>query len=97
MSSSFCSSRVLESEVRENSLIKRRETDVGLSGPLVHWWGEEWMETPLSLCLSGLLLSSYVFRVELSLIMCRWCGRQRGEIQARLTKDKMIEEVLRCP
>lgn len=54
------------------------------------------METPLSLCLSGLLLSSYVFRVELSLIMCRWCGRQRGEVQENLTKDKMIEEVLRC-
>lgn len=30
MSSSLCSSRVLESEVRENSLIKRREIEVGL-------------------------------------------------------------------
>lgn len=55
------------------------------------------METPLSLCLSGLLLFSYVFRVELSLIMCRRCGHQREEEQAKLTKDKMIEEVLRCP
>lgn len=97
MSSSLFSSRVLESEVRESSLIKRRETEVGLSGTWSIWWGEEGMETPLSLCLSGLLLSSYVFRVELSLIMCRWCGRQRGEVQENLTKDKMIEEVLRCP
>lgn len=66
MSSSVCLSRVVGSEVGEGSLIERRDRGVGLWSSkwyLVHWWGKEWTEAPLSLCLSDLLLASYVSRV----------------------------------